>query len=106
MLFARFSSRSSKALTRAGVWILALASSWAIFIALVFFLLSLAGCAGYNPALFPSYDCLNPGSEVRKNPLSISEDPITREPVFIVNQAFILWVDELKTEIIKLRKGK
>lgn len=74
--------------------------------ALVLVALALAGCAHYNPSLYPSYDVLNPGPEVRKNPISISEDPVTHESVFIVTQAFILWVDELKQEVLKLRKGK
>ena len=98
MLFARSSSRSTK---RA----FGLASALVILLTFMFYLLALAGCTHYNPALYPSYDVLNPGPEVRKNPLSISEDPVTHEPLFIVNQAFLLWVDELKTEILKLRKG-
>ena len=44
---------------------------------------------------------LNPGPEVRLNPLSM-----TAEGNFVVNAAFIQWVDELKQEIIKLRKQK
>jgi len=31
---------------------------------------------------------------------------VTAEGNFVVNAAFIAWVDELKQEIIKLRKGK
>jgi hypothetical protein len=57
-------------------------------------------CSRYNPALYPSYDVLNPGPEVRLNPLAFTEDGN-----LIVNQAFIRWVDELKREIIKLRKA-
>jgi hypothetical protein len=60
-----------------------------------------SGCRHYNPSLYPSYDVLNPGPEVRLNPLSV-----TAEGNFVVNAAFIAWVDELKQEIIKLRKGK
>jgi hypothetical protein len=56
-------------------------------------------CTGYNPALYPSYDVLNPGAEVRLNPLAFTADGNV-----IVNGAFILWVDELKGEIKKLRE--
>ncbi len=56
-------------------------------------------CASYNPALYPSYDVLNPGEQVRLNPLGFTEDGN-----FIVNGAFILWVDELKQEIKRLRE--
>lgn len=63
-------------------------------------------CVHYNPALYPSYDVLNPGPEVRKNPISITEDPTSKESLFIVNSTFLQWVDELKREILKLRKGK
>lgn len=57
-------------------------------------------CSRYNPALYPSYDVLNPGPEVRLNPLAFTDDGNV-----VVNKAFILWVDELKREILKLRKG-
>ncbi len=62
---------------------------------------SLVSCTGYDPALYPSYDVLNPGEAVRLNPISITADGN-----FVVNGAFIQWVDELKAEVIKLRKGK
>lgn len=72
----------------------------AILIACVSFCsLTSVSCSRYNPALYPSYDVLNPGPEVRANPLAFTEDGN-----LIVNQAFILWVDELKREIVKLRK--
>ena len=58
----------------------------------------ISNCTSYNPALYPSYDVLNPGDEVRVNPLRITEDGN-----FVVNKAFILWVDELKQEIKRLR---
>lgn len=64
------------------------------------FLIS-TNCSKYNPSLYPSYDVLNPGEKVRENPLAFTADGN-----LIVNPAFIQWVDELKTEIIKLRKGK
>lgn len=57
------------------------------------------GCSSYNPALYPSYDVLNPGEKVRLNPLAFTEDGN-----LIVNKEFIAWVDELKQEIIRLRK--
>jgi hypothetical protein len=63
-------------------------------------LLSGACCSRYNPSLYPSYDVLNPGPEVRLNPLSFTADGN-----LIVNTAFIAWVEELKQEIIKLRKA-
>lgn len=64
-----------------------------------FCFLSSSACSRYNPSLYPSYDVLNPGPEVRANPLAFTEDGN-----LIVNQAFILWVEELKQEIVKLRK--
>lgn len=42
---------------------------------------------------------LNPTTEVRLNPLRM-----TKDGNFVVNGAFIQWVDELKNEVIKLRK--
>ena len=59
----------------------------------------ISACGHYNPTLYPSYDVLNPGPEVRLNPLAFTSDGNT-----IVNQAFILWVYELKAEVLKLRK--
>lgn len=77
-----------------------------IILALVGMLaLTLVGCTHYNPALYPGYDVLNPSAAVRTNPLSISEDPITHEAVFIVNSDFLAWVEDLKLEILRLRKG-
>ena len=76
-------------------------------------------CHSYNPALYPSYDVLNPGPEVKANPLGwITVDPAmgaisvewtsTAEPykkdrLTVVNEAFTLWVYELKEEVKKLR---
>lgn len=77
-----------------------------IILALVgMLLLTLVGCTHYNPALYPGYDVLNPSDAVRANPLSISEDPITHESIFAVNTAFLQWVDDLKQEVLRLRKG-
>lgn len=58
------------------------------------------GHRAYNPALFPSYDTLNPGPEVRLNPLAFTPDGN-----LIVNKDFILWVYELQQEIRKLRES-
>lgn len=43
---------------------------------------------------------LNPGEEVRKNPIGFTADD---PPNVIVNEAFILWVYELQQEIRWLR---
>ena len=56
-------------------------------------------CVGYDPSLYPGYDVLNPGEEVKANPLRVTEDGN-----FVVNEAFLMWVHELKEEIKKLRK--
>lgn len=64
-----------------------------------------SACHSYNPTLYPGYDVLNPSEEVKKNPLGFIDDE-TGAHNAIVNQAFMLWVYELKQEIIKLRKGK
>lgn len=42
---------------------------------------------------------LNPSAEVRLNPIEFTEDGNV-----IVNEAFMLWVYELKEEIKRLRK--
>jgi len=63
--------------------------------------LTISECHSYNPALYPSYDVLNPGPEVRMNPLGFDKDGNA-----IVNQAFLLWVYELKAEVKKLREIK
>ena len=56
-------------------------------------------CAAYDPSLYPSYDVLNPGPEVKLNPIRVTEDGN-----FVVNEAFLMWVGELKNEIKKLRR--
>lgn len=75
----------------AGVGMLALCAG--------FFLSEISCARPYNPVLYPSYDVLNPGPEVRKNPIGFTEDGN-----LIVNQAFMLWVYELKEEVKKLRE--
>jgi len=69
-------------------------------LAVHFLAVAMASCTHYNPALYPSYDVLNPGPEVRLNPLSATADGN-----YVVNPAFIAWVEELKQEVIKLRKS-
>ena len=88
-------SRSNK---RAERWGAAVMAGWLIFILLAI-ILSGSGCSRYNPALYSSYDVLSPGEAVQKNPLGFTADGNV-----IVNKEFLLWVLELKTEIVKLRK--
>lgn len=73
---------------------------WIIIAALVFLVILMTGCAPlpYNPTLYPSYDVLNPGTDVIKNPLAINADGTV-----VVNQAFMLWTWELRNEVKKLR---
>ena len=61
--------------------------------------LTISNCTSYNPALFPSYDVLNPSHEVRMNPIRTTDDGL-----FVVNEAFLMWVDELTEEIKNLRR--
>lgn len=84
-------------------WLLGAAFAAPAAVALA--LLVTPSCVGYDPSLYPSYDVLNPGQAVRVNPLSTYPDPATGRQLFVVDAAFIAWVDELKAEIIKLRKG-
>jgi hypothetical protein len=60
-----------------------------------------SACHSYDPTLYPGYDVLRPNEEVLKNPLGFDKDGNA-----IVNEAFMLWVYELKQEIIKLREKK
>jgi len=89
-------------------------------ISLLFASFFFVNCAAYNPSVFPSYDVLNPGKEVRINPLGFAVfDPTLEyyvitwdadiilksdENYAIVNQAFLFHYRELWDEIIKLRK--
>jgi len=70
-----------------------------LWAAIIIGVLALAGCTPYNPDLYPSYDVLNPGEDVRRNPLGFNADGN-----LIVTPSFIAWVDELKQEVIKLRR--
>jgi len=69
-----------------------------LFVSLCF--LTQSNCTQYNPSLYPSYDVLNPGQEVLANPVRITDDGY-----FVVNGAYIQWVDELQAEIVRLRKA-
>ena len=70
-------------------------------------------CVSYDPTLYQGYDILNPGPEVRANPLGWVEAGIIvndkGEKVdimtgIVINEAFLLWVYELKEEVKKLRQ--
>ena len=71
-------------------------------------------CAGYDPSLYPGYDLLNPGPEVRMNPLGIvemgttivddGERIILEENQFVVNQAYLTHYRELWDKVKELRK--
>jgi hypothetical protein len=80
--------------------------------------LTSSACSRYNPALYPSYDVLNPGAEVRLNPYGMTVQPepsaavaITwdqtappnRDGLLVVNVQFWQWTDELKQEVKRLR---
>jgi len=78
-------------------------------------------CTPYNPAFYPSYDVLNPGPEVRKNPFGFvvwSEEEqafvILWKPGFTPDRAkeYILidglmsqWIDEVTEELKKRKNG-
>jgi len=89
-------------------------------ILLLFASFFIVNCTAYNPSVFPTYDPLNPGKEVKVNPLGFvvfdatlehytivwDTDIILKsdEDYAIVNQAFMIHYRELWDEIIKLRK--
>ena len=67
----------------------------------------ITSCTGYNPSFYPSYDVLNPGPEVQINPIAWVKDgkvvddadkEIMIQDGIVVNEAFSLWVFELKEE--------
>ena len=82
----------------------------------------IVSCTAYNPAVYSSYDPLNPGEQVRQNPVGHIEwseelgayvivwdtttgfTPDKSGKYFVINSAFVIWVDELQKEIEKLRK--
>jgi len=51
----------------------------------------------YEPSLYPVKDVLYPSEDVKI--IAVTEDGD-----IVVNEAFILWVEDLKVEIIRLRK--
>ncbi len=71
-----------------------------------------ASCGKYNPSLYPSYDPLRPGTEVQilgfvgLDGKAVDDKGAILTEGVVVNQAFMLWVYDLKQEILKLRKGK
>ena len=74
--------------------------------------LNLNLCAPYDPTLYPSYDTLNPGPEVKMNPIAYVEDgriedrdhnEIHIATGFVVNEAYMLWVQELFEEVKRSR---
>jgi len=89
-------------------------------ILLLFVSFFFVNCTAYNPSLFPTYDPLSPGKEVKINPLGFVVFDATLEHYIIVwdtdiilssdenyaivNQAFMIHYRELWDEIIKLRK--
>jgi len=83
------------------------------YFTIVLFLMILFSCVAYSPFLYVSYDVLNPGIEVRLNPIAwvenneiINDDgeKISVIKGVVVNDAYILWTYELKQEIVRLRK--
>lgn len=69
-------------------------------------------CTPYDPTLYPSYDVRNPGPEVTINPIAWIKDgriedrnhnEIYIADGIVVNEAFMMWVYELKEEVEKLR---
>jgi len=68
-----------------------------IWLSLISLCLIVNNCAYHQPELYPISDVLVPSEEVQ-----IIE--ITEEGNILVNQAFILWVESLKQEIVRLRK--
>ena len=88
-------------------------------ITLLFVSFFFASCTAYNPSVYPSYNCLNPGAEVKANPLGfviydtalgvfiISWDaefaPDATVDYTIVNRAFMFHYRELWDEVKKLR---
>lgn len=67
-------------------------------VALVVLCFGMLACSSYTPNLLTGYDILNANEEVRKNPLAVTDDGN-----YIVNEALILHVYELRQEIRSLR---
>lgn len=83
------------------------------------FLILINSCTAYNPSFYASYDVLNPNEAVRKNPHGwvdyngesflvtwdeISGPPTVGKTYVIVDEHFLQWIKELKSEIQYLRK--
>lgn len=76
--------------------------------------LNLNSCAPYDPTLYPSYDVLVPGPEVTINPIAYvnagkiedrDHNEIYIADGYVVNEAYMLWVQELFEEVKKLREN-
>ena len=59
-------------------------------------ILSANSCTEYNPALYPVADVLVPGGEV--------EIVGFQDGNVVVTPEYIIWVEDLKSEIVRLRK--
>ena len=59
-------------------------------------LLSLNSCSQYNPALYPAQDVLIPSPDV--DIVGFQNGNV------IVTAEYIIWVENLKSEIVRLRK--
>ena len=69
---------------------------WFVCLSLILVVsLSLNNCR-YDPALYPAQDILIPGPDV--DIVGFSDGNI------IVTPGYIMWVEDLKTEIVRLRK--
>ena len=83
-------------------------------------LILIENCTAYNPAFYPSYDVLNPGPEVRKNPFGFvvwSEEeqafvilwkpdftPDRAEEYILIDGLMSQWIDEVTEELQKRTK--
>lgn len=82
----------------------------------IVFLIQITNCTSYNPALYPSYDVLNPSETVQENPIAyidvkdgeiVNIDWVNESTedgnYIVVNDAFFQWAYDLKQEIKRLR---
>ena len=80
------------------------------------YLIQLNNCTAYHPGNFPSYDVLNPSDIVKENPVAFidvkdgeiikvewTNEEIKDGTYNLVNDEFLQWAYELKTEVKKLR---
>ena len=63
-------------------------------------LLSGISCTSYNPVFYPGYDTLNPGPEVRKNPVGVVTITVTLDSEGGVTYTGVIWTDQ------ELKDGK